>query len=363
MVMNRRFKTLGVLLLGASLGYLVSCRPDEPVQYPKPTAFAPDMPPPGLGFPNLPWPSDNPPTVEGIALGRRLFFDTRLSADYTISCASCHHPDRAFSDTVVYSRGVGGAVGTMNAMPLFNLLWANRFFWDGRSPHLRDQVLHPIQDPVEMHLSLGQALDRLSADRSYREDFGKAFGDDNISLHRLQWALEQYLFSLTSYRSRFDLSRMGLLTLSPSEQRGFDLFMREFSAPGSGRPVGADCFHCHGGSLFTSRTFENNGLDSLPKTGFQVVSGSASDRGKFKTPSLRNVGLTAPYMHDGRFATLEEVVEHYNSGIRPSATLNANLRVQSGGLRLSAQDKADLVAFLHSLTDTTMALNPAFGAP
>jgi len=363
MPINRGLFAFLSFFLGGLLLVLVSCGPDEPVKYPKPTTFAPDMPPPGLGFPNLPWPSDNPPTVEGVALGRRLFFDSRLSSDYTISCASCHHPDQAFSDTVVYSRGVGGAMGTMNAMPLFNLLWANRFFWDGRSPHLRDQVLQPIQDPVEMHLPLATALDRLSADRSYRDAFGKAFGDDNITLHRLQWALEQYLLSLTSYRSRFDLSRMGLLSLSPSEQRGFELFMREYSAPGSGRPIGADCFHCHGGALFTSRTFENNGLDSLPKTGFQVVSGLASDRGKFKAPSLRNVGLTAPYMHDGRFASLEEVVEHYNSGIRSSATLNANLRVQNGGLRLSAQDKADLVAFLHSLTDTTMALNSAFGAP
>lgn len=350
------------VLLGALSLMMVACSPEAP-SYPQPTTMAVDIPPPGLGFPNVPWPQDNPPTIEGVALGKRLFFDKSLSLDYSISCASCHHPDRAFSDTVVYSQGVGGALGTMNAMPLFNLLWANRFFWDGRSPNLRDQVLQPIQDPVEMHLSLGQALGRLSGDAGYRTAFGKAFGDESITLQRLQWALEQYLLSLTSHRSRFDLSRMGLAVLTPSEQRGFNLFMREYSAPGSGRPVGADCFHCHGGSLFTTRTFENNGLDSVLKPGFQIVSGLASDRGKFKTPSLRNVGLTAPYMHDGRFATLEEVVEHYNSGIRFSSTLNSNLRVQSGGLRLSAQDKVDLVAFLHTLTDTTLAFNPLFVAP
>ena len=350
------------VLLGALSLMMVACSPEAP-SYPQPTTMAADIPPPGLGFPNVPWPQDNPPTIEGVALGKRLFFDKSLSLDYSISCASCHHPDRAFSDTVVYSQGVGGALGTMNAMPLFNLLWTNRFFWDGRSPNLRDQVLQPIQDPVEMHLSLGQALGRLSGDAGYRTAFGKAFGDESITLQRLQWALEQYLLSLTSHRSRFDLSRMGLAVLTPSEQRGFNLFMREYSAPGSGRPVGADCFHCHGGSLFTTRTFENNGLDSVLKPGFQIVSGLASDRGKFKTPSLRNVGLTAPYMHDGRFATLEEVVEHYNSGIRFSSTLNSNLRVQSGGLRLSAQDKVDLVAFLHTLTDTTLAFNPLFVAP
>lgn len=351
------------ILLGALSLLMVACGPDNPAAYPKPTTFVADLPPQGLGFPNLPWPQDNPPTVEGVALGKRLFFDKGLSLDYSISCASCHHSDRAFSDTVVYSQGVGGALGTMNAMPLFNLLWANRFFWDGRSPSLRDQVLQPIQDPIEMHLPLGQALDRLSGDAGYRVAFGKAFGDESITVQRLQWALEQYLLSLTSHRSRFDLSRRGLASLTPSEQRGLDLFMREYSAPGSGRPVGADCFHCHGGGLFTNRTFENNGLDSVLKTGFQIVSGLASDRGKFKTPSLRNVGLTAPYMHDGRFATLEEVVEHYNSGIRSSSTLNANLRVQTGGLRLSSQDKADLVAFLHTLTDTTLAQNPHFVAP
>jgi len=361
-VLVLRSRIFGIWL-GALCGLLVSCGPDEPTSYPKPTTFVPDSPPPGLGFPNLPWPQDNPPSVEGVALGKRLFFDKTLSLDYTVSCASCHHPNRAFSDTVVYSKGIGGALGKFNAMPLFNLLWANRFFWDGRSPNLRDQVLQPIQDPVEMHLSLGQALGRLSGDQAYRVAFGKAFGDESITIQRLQWALEQYLLSLTSYRSRFDLSRMGLANLTPSEQRGFDLFMREYSAPGSGRPVGADCFHCHGTALFTNRSFENNGLDSVLKPGFQVVTGLASDRGKFKTPSLRNVGLTAPYMHDGRFATLEEVVEHYNSGVQSSSTLNANLRVQNGGLRLSPQDKADLVAFLQSLTDTTLALNPHFVAP
>lgn len=342
---------------------LVACKPDIPKVFPTPTPFTVDLPPPGLGFPSLPWPADNPATLEGIALGRQLFYDRSLSLDRTVACASCHLPGHAFTDSLVYSRGVNGTLGTRNAMPLFNLLWANRFFWDGRSPNLRDQVVQPVQDPLEMHLPLEQAMARLRGDADYREMFGKAFGDELVNADRFQKALEQFLLSMTSWRSKFDKARMGQATLSASEQRGFDLFMREYSAPNSGRPVGADCFHCHGGALFTNRLFDNNGLDSVLKTGYQVVTGLANDRGKFKVPSLRNVGLTAPYMHDGRFATLEEVIDHYDHGIMPSSTLNPNLRVQVGGLRLSLQDKSDLIAFLHTLTDSTLSTNPVFAAP
>ena len=342
---------------------LMGCESDQPKVFPAPTAFPVDMPPPGLGFPSLPWPSDNPATVEGVALGRQLFYDKALSLDRTVACASCHLPNHAFTDTLVYSRGVNGTLGTRNAMPVFNLLWANRLFWDGRSPNLRDQVVQPVQDPLEMHLPLEEALSRLRGDASYRERFGKAFGDETVNVERFQKALEQFLLSMTSWRSKFDKVRMGQVTFSPAEQRGFDLFMREYTAPGSGRPTGADCFHCHGGALFTNRLFENNGLDSVLQTGYQVVTGLAGDRGKFKVPSLRNVGLTAPYMHDGRLATLEEVIDHYDHGVVQSSTLNANLRVQTGGLRLSAQDKADLISFLHTLTDSTLASNPAYAEP
>ncbi len=349
------FLLLGLLLFG--------CRPDKSRIFPAPTTYSIDLPPPGLGFPSLPWPTDNLATVEGIALGRKLFYDKELSLDRTVACASCHLPNHAFTDTLVYSRGVNGTLGTRNAMPLFNLLWANRFFWDGRSPNLRDQVVQPVQDPLEMHLPLEVALSRLQGDAAYRERFGKAFGDETVNVERFQKALEQFLLSMTSWRSKFDKARMGQATMNPSEQRGLDLFMREYSAPNTGRPLGADCFHCHGGALFTNRLFENNGLDSVLKTGYQVVTGLAGDRGKFKVPSLRNVGLTSPYMHDGRFATLEQVIDHYDHGIVQSSTLDANLRIQSGGLRLSSQDKADLIAFLHTLTDSTLVSNPAFTEP
>lgn len=341
---------------------LWACTPDQKT-YPAPQPFPTPSIPASLGFPPLQWPAANPLTIEGVALGRRLFYDKGLSADYSISCASCHHPGQAFSDTLGYSLGVGGAVGNRNGMPLFNLLWSNRFFWDGRAATLQEQVVQPIQDPVEMHLPLNQALDRLNQNPTYREGFGKAFGQAEATTDRVQKALEQFLLSLISYRSRFDQWRTGQATFTASEQRGFDLFMREYAAPGSGRPAGADCFHCHGNSLFTTRTFENNGLDSVLKTGFQQVTGSTGDRGKFKVPSLRNVALTAPYMHDGRFATLEEVVAHYDHGVVQSATLNANLRVQNGSLGLSVQDRADLVAFLGTLTDSAFVRDPAIGPP
>lgn len=349
-----------LICLGLSLS---GCKPDRPAVYPAPTPFSVDLPPAGLGFPNLPWPTDNPATVEGIALGRKLFYDKGLSLDRTVACASCHMPNYAFTDSAVYSRGVNGTLGTRNAMPLFNLLWTNRFFWDGRSPNLRDQVVQPVQDPLEMHLPVEEALSRLRGNGQYREMFGKAFGDETVNIERFQKALEQFLLAMTSWRSKFDKARMGQATLSGAEQRGFDLFMREYSVPGSGRPQGADCFHCHGSALFTNRLFENNGLDSALQTGYQVVTGLAGDRGKFKTPSLRNVALTAPYMHDGRFATLEQVIDHYDHGVAQSSTLNANLRVQTGGLQLSAQEKADLIAFLHTLTDSTLISNPVFAEP
>jgi len=177
--------------------------------------------------------------------------------------------------------------------------------------------------------------------------------------------LEQFVLSIVSTDSKFDRFRINpiLNPLTPSEQRGLDLFMREFSPPGSNRPKGADCFHCHGTHLFTVNNFTNNGLDANPALGFQLVTSNPHDRGKFKTPSLRNVALTAPYMHDGRFNTLEEVIEHYNSGLQASPTIDINLKSTGIGLGLSAQDKADLVAFLHTLTDTVFTNNPAYANP
>jgi cytochrome c peroxidase len=317
-------------------------------------------------FPPAVIPADNPLTMEGIELGRHLFYETKLSGDNTQACASCHNQELAFTDNGErFSTGITGAVGTRNSMPLFNLTWTNRFFWDGRVATMRAQVLLPIEDPTEMHESLENAIFKLQQTALYPELFGKAFGDEVITEDRMAKALEQFILSIQSTDSKFDKFRVNpaLSPLSPQETRGFNTFMREFSPPGSGRPVGADCFHCHGTHLFTANNFTNNGLDESPAVGFSIVTNDPNDIGKFKTPSLRNVAVSGPYMHDGRFATLEEVLEHYNAHIKQSPTLDVSLKSQGVGLGLSTQDKADIIAFLHTLTDSVYLNNPAYKSP
>jgi len=302
-------------------------------------------------FPIPDLPRDNPLTGEGVALGGRLFFDRRLSAGSLQSCATCHNPRLAFSQPRRFSRGVDGGLGTRNAMALENLAWKNSFFWDGRATTLREQVLQPIQNPVEMHETLSNAVAKIAADRDYRRLFANAFSSPAITADRMARALEQFLLVQVSDDSKFDRVMAGRGTFTAGEQRGFELFSTEYD-PRRGQ-FGADCFHCHGGPLFQSQGFANNGLDSTFRDlGRAKVTGKASDQGKFAVPSLRNVAVTAPYMHDGRFQTLEQVIEHYATGIKRSATLDPNLaKHPDGGVPLSAEDKRALAAFLKTLTD------------
>jgi len=303
-------------------------------------------------LPKPPLPADNPLTVEGVGLGRRLFFEKRLSRDDSVACAGCHLPEQAFTDGPRrFSLGVDNKVGTRNAMSLHNLIWADSFFWDGRARRLREQALVPIADPVEMDLPLVVALENLRTDPDYPGLFARAFGSPGIDAPRLGLAFEQFLISLISQNAKFDRAVRGEVEFTTQEKRGFELFVTE-NDPARGLS-GADCFHCHGGSLFTNHRFANNGLDrEFRDAGRFQVTGDEADRGKFKTPSLRNVELTAPYMHDGRFATLEEVVEHYDNGVQSSATLDPNLAKHlPSGLKLSDADKAALVAFLNALTE------------
>lgn len=308
-------------------------------------------------FPRPELPPDNPLTVDGVALGARLFVDRRLSRDGIISCASCHDPAAAFADPGrAVSTGVDGRRGRRNAMPLFNLAWVDNLFWDGRVRGLRHQVLHPIEDPDEMGETLPRVVARLAADRSMAEAFQRAFGAPP-SAQRIGLALEQYLLTQLSHDSPFDRFGKGAQALTAQERRGLELFLTEHD-PAQGL-FGADCFHCHGGPLFTNQRFANNGLPvRAGDTGREAVTRDSADRHKFRTPSLRNVAVTAPYMHDGRFRTLEEVVEHYDRGVQRTPTLDPNLaKHPRAGLGLSAEDKAALVAFLRTLTD------PAFAAP
>jgi cytochrome c peroxidase len=304
-------------------------------------------------FPMPDLPRDNPLIEERIALGERLFHDKALSRDGAISCATCHQADAAFTDKLAVSKGIDGRMGDRNAMPLFNLAWKREFFWDGRAKSLREQVLMPIKDHREMDESLERVQEKLTANPDYAPLFQAAYKSPGITSEKISLALEQFLLTLSARDSRFDRAMAGKATLSDEEKRGFELFMTE-SEPRTGQ-FGADCFHCHGGALFSDHQFHNNGLTGDDR-GRAKVTNSAADERQFSTPSLRNIALTAPYMHDGRFATLEEVVEHYSSGVQRSATLDPNLaKHPANGLNLSTEDKAALVAFLKTLTEETQA--------
>jgi cytochrome c peroxidase len=314
-----------------------------------PLAFA--VPP---GFPQPALPADNLPTAAGVALGEALFFDPRLAGNGAQSCAACHDPARAFSDTVALSRGAESQPGTRNAMPLFNLAWSPSYAWDGSQPRLRDQALAAWTNPIEMHAEPARVVATLAHDAALAEKFAAAFGTPAITPERVTLALEQFLLVQIAADSRFDRALRGEAELSAKEKRGFELFMTEHD-PARGK-FGADCFHCHGGALFTDFGLRNNGLDLVSAdAGRALATAQPGDRGKFKTPSLRNVALTAPYMHDGRLATLEEVVAHYDHGVQRAAALDPNLaKHPAAGLGLSAEDQRALVAFLRALTDAKL---------
>lgn len=283
-------------------------------------------------FPMPLLPRDNPLLIERVELGKYLFHDKSLSANGTVSCASCHDSAKAFTDGLPVSTGINGKTGDRNSMPLFNLAWKSSFFWDGRSKSLRDQVLQPIQDHREMASNLSTVVEHL--EKTQRPRFEKAFGPGPVNEEKIALALENFLLTLTSYVSKFDRAVLGKETLTTKEKRGMELFFTEYE-PRSGQ-LGADCFHCHGGANFSDHQLHDNGLGE----------------GIFATPSLRNLTLTAPYMHDGRFKTLEEVVAHYSGPMKRNKTLDPNLSKHPRlGLQLSSEDQAALVAFLKTLTD------------
>jgi cytochrome c peroxidase len=306
-------------------------------------------------FPRPSLPADNPLTEEGVDLGKNLFFDQRLSVNSSQSCASCHETSRAFSQEQAASTGAEGQRGRINAMSLINLAWKSEFFWDGRATSLRQQILEPIQNPIEMHQTLADLVIKLrnnTMPENYPQAFEKAFGTREISADRVARAIEQFLLTQVSYDSKFDRVMQGEAQLTAEEQRGFELFNTEYDP--RREQYGADCFHCHGGPLFRSQNFANNGLDeTLNDRGRAAVSKREGDLGKFAVPSLRNVEVTGPYMHDGRFRTLEEAVGHYITGVKKSSTLDPNLaKHPDGGVPLNSGDKKALVAFLKTLTDS-----------
>lgn len=321
----------------------------SPLQIPQ--LFADNIIPPVI-------PLDNPQTVEGVTLGKKLFFDPILSANNTQACASCHSPRNAFTDPARFSVGVDGSVGTRNSMPLFNMAWNydERFFWDGRVFSLEHQALEPVTNPIEMNTTWDAVITKLQDHEDYPQLFLEAFGNVAITKELTTKALAQFERTLITSNSKFDRHLQGTATLTPQELNGLNVFLDE---------TRGDCFHCHGNPnnpLWTDNIFHNNGLDAtFTDIGLGEFTGDPADNGKFKSPSLRNLAFTAPYMHDGRFNTLDEVINHYSEGLQDSPTIDPLMKkVDEGGVQLSDQDKADLKAFLLSLSDPSFINNPAF---
>jgi cytochrome c peroxidase len=291
-----------------------------------------------LGLPARPVPKDNPLREPAVRLGRKLFFDPILSTDNSVACATCHRPDHGFASAEARPRGIGGQRTSRRAPSLLNRAYGSSFFWDGRTATLEEQALQPIENPAEMGSSVELAVKRLQANRDYRAAFEAAFSD-GVTAGNLGRALASFERVLLRGGSRVDrFRRQGEhAALSPEERRGLWLYESK------GR-----CWRCHTGATFTDEGFHNTGVGwgaDPADLGRFAVTRRESDKGKFKTPSLRGVVLTAPYMHDGSLKTLEEVVEFYNKGGRPNPNLDAFLQP----LELSKDEVRDLVAFLKAL--------------
>ncbi len=339
--------------------------PQEPYNYANP-----DLPSHFLtnnieGIDNTP--NNNQVTDAGATLGRVLFYDTRLSGNNTVSCASCHDQALGFSDNEVLSLGFEGGETARNSMGLANSRYYNngRFFWDERANTLEIQTLLPIQDEVEMGLTLDELVSKIQAEDFYQPLFTEAFGDASVSNSRISLALSQFVRSMVSFESRYDEglasvngnNNADFLNFSELENLGKDLFF-------SGR---TQCSNCHETATFSGDQARNNGLDLISiDLGLGGVTGNPRDNGKFKVNSLRNILLTAPYMHDGRFETLEQVVEFYDRGIQNNQNLDNRLRTNNGNVRrmnLNPQERQALVAFLRTLTDENFINDVKFSNP
>jgi cytochrome c peroxidase len=291
----------------------------------------------------------NPLTEEGFQLGKKLFYDGRLSKDGSIACASCHQQFAAFSTfDHDLSHGVNNSFTTRNAPPLFNIAWMKEMHWDGGINHIEVQPLAPITAANEMAETLANVLKKISADTAYKRMFKTAFGDAAVTSQRMLKALAQFTGSIQSYNSKYDKVKRGEDTFTVSEQLGYATFK-------------ANCNACHTEPLFTNNSFRNNGLNmnaTLKDAGRMNITGNPKDSLKFKVPSLRNITVTAPYMHDGRLYTLSQVIEHYRSGINTAQpTVDSLLKNK---IAISKQEKVDLLSFLYTLTDNELLGNKRY---
>jgi len=325
-------------------------------------------------------PADNPETVEGVALGRFLFYDSILSSDYHHACASCHHQEDAFTDRHrPLSFGVNDSIGTFNSMALFNIPWERGgFFWNARAPILDSQIVGPVPNTKEMNLPWSQAVARLQASTMYPNLFKKAFGTTTVTKEYAVKAIAQFLRTIVSYSSKYDSVSQGLATFTPTERIGYQLFTTDpvpntnpnvhTVAQGHRLPgTGIDCFHCHANpDLIPELFIPNNQV--LQNDGFGSIN--------LKVPSLRNLKFSFPYMSDGSITTLDSVIAHYDHEIDPRSTTTSDLmyakkytvpgapyQLATGNMELSAQEKAGLIAFLNTLNDYSLISNPAYSNP
>ncbi len=312
----------------------IKVEPDHNWKY-APEAYRLQIPP---TFPILEIPASNPMTVQGVELGRMLYYDPILDRDSARACATCHIQSVSFTSTA-------------GVLPHLNLGWNTAFLWNGMvQGKLEDIMLFEVRDFLQADLS------RLQRHPDYPRLFYEAFGKDAITYELAAMALSQFQRTMVSANSKYDqvLDKTSGVFLTDEELNGYELF---FSEKG-------DCFHCHGGILFTDNDFHNNALSAQPEAGLSEITGNPYDLGKFKSPTLRNIELTGPYMHDGRYATLEEVIDFYSEGLQNSETVDPLMKaLYWGGKHLSLQEKSDLLAFLKTLTDTSYTTNPALANP
>lgn len=297
-------------------------------------------------FPKPVYNFEQPPLDSNkIELGRILFYDPILSKDNTISCASCHSPFNAFAHTDHdLSHGIFDSIGNRNAPALFNLAWQKTFMWDGAINHLDMQALAPISHPSEMGSNINEVIKKLNESKAYKALFLNAFQDSTISTSKILKALSQFQLTLVSSNTKYDKVKMGKETFTEQEKNGYQLYKN-------------NCASCHSEPFFSNYNFENNGLPidpTLNDMGRYVITENENDKRKFKVPSLRNLSFTYPYMHDGRFMTLQEVINHYTSGIEYSETLSLQF---NKSIELSSNEKVDLISFLLTLNDKDFVFN------
>ena len=322
--MNKTFAAVGTLVLAA---FVFAAPPVAP-------------PNPPLGLLKVAWPADNPYSVEKVALGKLLYFDKRLSADDTVSCATCHDPKYAFTDGAPVSTGIRGQKGGRSAPTVLNRAWSLNQFWDGRASTLEAQAVGPIANPIEMGSTHTAVVAKIGAIEGYKPLFKASFGDDKVDIDCIAKAIATFERTVVSGNSPYDQWKSGKATaMSPSAIRGFGVFKK------------AECDACHEGGNFTSNMYSNIGVGvnaTNPDLGRFGISKDPVDWGAFKTPTLRDIEHTAPYMHDGSVKTLEDVVEYYDKGGTPNKNLDRKVKPRN----LTKTEKVDLVAFMKALSGT-----------